>query len=166
MARKIIIGVMGPGAKAGPEDKKYAFELGSLIAKEGWVLLSGGRNEGVMAAVNSGAAAAGGLSVGILAAENADNLAEGVSIPIITGMGSARNNINVLSSNVVISCGMGLGTASEIALALKAGKNCILLSTSSAANDFFNEIGGEKVYHASSPEQAIEICRSILNKSS
>ena len=46
-------------------------------------------------------------------------MSEAVDLPIVTDLGNARNNINVLSSNVVIACGMGLGTASEVALALK-----------------------------------------------
>jgi len=51
-----------------------------------------------------------------------------VDIPIVTDMGSARNNINVLSSDVIIACGMGPGTASEIALAVKNGRKVILLN--------------------------------------
>ncbi|CCQ67309.1 Conserved hypothetical protein 725 [Crocosphaera watsonii WH 0402] len=52
-------------------------------------------------------------------------------------MGNARNNINVLSSNVIIACGMGLGTVSEIALALKNKKPVILLSEDKKVNNYF-----------------------------
>jgi len=47
-------------------------------------------------------------------------MSEYTNIPIITGMGNARNIINMLSSRVVIAISEGLGTISEIALALKA----------------------------------------------
>jgi predicted Rossmann-fold nucleotide-binding protein len=46
--RKTIIGVMGPAEVATDNDLKNAFELGKLIALNGWVLLSGGANYGVM----------------------------------------------------------------------------------------------------------------------
>lgn len=46
--RKIVIGVMGPGDNATPSDLQNAYELGKSIAQEGWVLLTGGRNVGVM----------------------------------------------------------------------------------------------------------------------
>ena len=45
---KFIVGVMGPGENASPEDNIMAFELGRAIAKEGWVVLTGGRSFGVM----------------------------------------------------------------------------------------------------------------------
>ena len=47
---KIIIGVMGPGELATSKDMSNAYRLGKLIAQEGWVLLTGGKNVGVMRA--------------------------------------------------------------------------------------------------------------------
>ena len=47
-------------------------------------------------------------------------MSDAVDIPIATGLGQGRNLINVLSSHVIIACGNGTGTASEIAFALKA----------------------------------------------
>lgn len=44
--RKIIIGVMGPGERAREEHIRNAFELGRLIALEGWVVLSGAETPG------------------------------------------------------------------------------------------------------------------------
>lgn len=40
--------------------------------------------------------------------------ADAVDIPILTGLGSARDNINALSSNVLVAVGMGPGTAAEV----------------------------------------------------
>ena len=56
--RKPVIGVMG-GSKASASVYGMAKELGTLIAQRGWVLLNGGRNQGVMAASAEGAKQAG-----------------------------------------------------------------------------------------------------------
>lgn len=66
MARKIIIGVMGPGESAGDRTKNTAYQMGELIALNGWVLLTGGRSAGVMEWATKGAKAGGGLTIGIL----------------------------------------------------------------------------------------------------
>lgn len=160
--RRIVIGVMGPGPGATERDLSNAFELGKLIAQRGWVLLSGGRREGVMDAVNKGAKSADGLTIGIIPTIDNDDTSDSVDISIITNMGSARNNINVLSSAVVIACGMGSGTASEIALALKQKKNVILLTEQQSARDFFTELGKERVHLAATPQEAIDICSRVL----
>ncbi len=161
---KPIIGVMGPGEGATPEHMAMAEELGRLIAQAGWTTLSGGRNAGVMAAVNRGARDAGGLTVGILPDIERSGISPNVDIPIITGMGSARNNINVLSSDVVIACGAGPGTASEISLAIKAGKHIVLLALSPAAKIYFQELGGPLVSVAASPRNAIDLCEQLLKE--
>ncbi len=110
---KIIIGVMGPGTGARDIDREAAYELGRLIAMEGWTLLSGGMAVGVMDSVHRGAKEAGGIAIGIIPGCDRTGVSGAVDIPIITGMGSGRNNINVLTSEVVISCGSGPGTVSE-----------------------------------------------------
>ncbi len=163
-SRRPIIGVMGPGAPAAPELPGMAEELGRLIARAGWITLSGGRDAGVMAAVNRGAKSAGGLTVGILPDRERLGISVHVDIPIITDMGSARNNINVLSSDVVIACGMGRGTAAEIALALKAEKKVILLACPAAAQTFFRELGGAHVSVADTPEEAVAICTVVVKR--
>lgn len=117
--RRPVIGVMG-GGEAAPEHVETAYELGRMIAQNGWVLLNGGRDAGVMEASAKGAHEAGGLTVGILPDDHRGRASAYLDIEIVTGMGSARNNINVLSSDVVIACTGGAGTLSEIALALKA----------------------------------------------
>lgn len=121
-----IIGVMG-GGEVDEATRACAHELGRLIAEEGWVLLNGGRNAGVMAASAAGAAQAGGLTVGILPDSDTHRVAPGIAIPILTGMGDARNVINVLSSHVVIALNGGTGTVSEVAHALNCGRPVITL---------------------------------------
>jgi len=153
---------MGPGDKATESDIQLGFELGKLIAEEGWVLLSGGRNAGVMDSVNKGAKSANGLTVGIIPRPT-DGISDAVDLVIMTDMGSARNNINVLSSDVVISCGVGAaGTASEIALTLKAKKHVILLNESPEGQAYFKKIGKDLVYLATNPQGAIAITKELL----
>lgn len=160
---RIIIGVMGP-EKATEVDLRRARELGKFIAKEGWVLLSGGRSVGVMDAVNRGAKESGGLTVGVLPAADRTGVSEAVDISIVTGMGSARNVINVLSSDVVIACGIGAGTASEIAHALRAGKHVVLLTDDEEAKVFFRKLGGELVSVVMTPSEAVEKVRERLGR--
>lgn len=162
--RKTIIGVMGPG-QATATDLQNAYQLGQLIAQKDWVLLTGGRNEGVMDAASRGAKSANGLTIGILPGDNTNGVSEAVDIAIATDLGNARNNINVLSSDIVIACGMGAGTASEIALALKANKQVILLNSDRPSQSFFQSLDPQNVHIVNTPELAINITNSILNKS-
>ncbi|HAZ49457.1 MAG TPA: TIGR00725 family protein [Cyanobacteria bacterium UBA11369] len=161
--KKLIIGVMGPGENATPSDLETARELGKLIAQQGWVLLTGGRNSGVMDAASIGAKSANGLTIGILPSSDTSNVSDAVDIAIITDMGNARNNINVLSSDVVIACGMGAGTASEIALAIKANKPVILLNCEEKSREFFGNLGGDGgVAIAPTPQAAIQQAKQAI----
>lgn len=163
---KIIIGVMGPGRDATTVDLRHAYELGQLIAQEQWIVLSGGLNLGVMAAVSKGAKSVGGMTIGILPGADRQFMSEFIDIPVITGMGSARNNINILSSDVVIACGMSTGTASEVALALRAGKKVILLSENvdknAVENRFWQHLAPDCVAIAQHPEHAIALTKDLL----
>ncbi|MGA7935206.1 MAG: TIGR00725 family protein [Kovacikia sp.] len=160
-----IIGVMGPGDRATAEDLQTAYHLGRRIAQAGWVLLTGGRNQGVMDAASRGAKSAQGLTVGILPGSDRRDISTAIDIPILTDMGSARNNINVLSSQVVIACGMGAGTASEVALALKAGKPVILLNSSVESQAFFQSLASRQVFVAVDVEGAIALVNLTLHSS-
>jgi hypothetical protein len=82
-----------------------------------------------------------------------------VDVAIFTGMGDARNVVNVLSSDVVIACGIeGPGTASEVALALKSGRPTVLLGASPDASTFFRGVaGGRPLFEAATPEAAVAL---------
>ena len=159
---KTIIGVMGPGDGATQKDIDLATELGRLIAKQGWVLLTGGRNVGVMNAASRGAQEEDGLVIGILPSEDDKDASEYLDIRICTGIGSARNNINILSSDVVIACGSGVGTTSEIMLAFKTAKPIILLNQSDKALRFIKEISPYNPNIVQTPEQAISRIQELL----
>jgi uncharacterized protein (TIGR00725 family) len=161
--RRTVIGVMGGGENATSQAVSWAGQLGALIAAEGWVLLSGGRNTGVMDAVSAGAKEAGGLVMGILPSSDGAEASESIDIVIVTGMGSARNNINVLSSDVVIACGKAeAGTLSEIALALKARKPVVLLTEDEEAQRFLERTGRGLLRTATSPEEAMIVTRDLV----
>lgn len=163
--KKIIIGMMGPGESATSTDLENAYQLGQLIAQAGWILLTGGRNVGVMEAANQGAKAANGLTIGILPGNDTRGISESVDIAIVTDMGNARNNINILSSDVIIACGMGAGTASEIALALKADKSVILLNDSAESKVFFEKLTPAKIFVVENVAEAIAQTGKILANS-
>lgn len=154
--KKMIVGIMGPGQGATTSDMGHAYALGRMVAEEGWLLLTGGMNIGVMDAASQGASDAGGLVIGILPTGDRSRATDAVDIPIVTDMGSARNNINVLSSDVVIACGMGPGTASEIALAVKSGKKVILLNNMEESIAFFTKLSNTLVFPVSTPAEAID----------
>lgn len=149
---------MGGGDDVLPENYEQAYRLGGLIAKEGWVLLNGGRPAGIMEASAKGAKESGGLTVGVLPGSNSE-ASPYIDIPIVTGMGNARNNINVLSSDVVIALPGKAGTISEIALALKNGKKVLLLNFDPGS--IFAEYRDTGLLQsAGSPEEAISIIKA------
>jgi uncharacterized protein (TIGR00725 family) len=156
----VVVAIVGP-ARASPEERDTARELGRLIARENWVLLTGGRAEGVMEAASQGAKEGGGTTVGILPSEEAEGVSRFIDIPILTGLGSARNNVNVLSSRVVFACGMGAGTASEVALAVKAGRPVVLVRPSPEARAFFLGLSPD-LEIVDTPDQAVTSARRLL----
>jgi len=162
--RRRIIGVMGPG-DADAAIEETAFALGALIARERWVLLTGGRAAGVMDAASRGAkSVSGSVTVGILpgGCTTAD-VSSGVDIAIFTNMGDARNAINVQSSDVVLALGAATpGTLSEVALALKADKPVVLVGASDHAQRFLAAIGNGRVHVAADARDAIALIKRLL----
>jgi uncharacterized protein (TIGR00725 family) len=117
-----VLAVLGPGASV-PELETVAEAVGGIAARAGWAVLTGG-GSGVMAAACRGAAARGGLTVGVLPVERptADYPNPWVRLSVFTGAGHARNAFNVLSAELCLALGGGPGTLSEVALALKTGR--------------------------------------------
>lgn len=82
-----------------------------------------------MEAACRGAKAVGGTTVGVLPGPDRSEANPYVDIPIVTGMGEARNAIVVKSAQAVIAIDGEFGTLSEIALALRNRIPVIGLST-------------------------------------
>jgi uncharacterized protein (TIGR00725 family) len=114
-----------------------------------------------MAASAAGAKDHGGITVGILPDEQGEHVCPRIDIPIITGMGNARNCINVLSSDVIVACHGGTGTLSEIALALKSGKPVILLKFKKG-HCFPDQLQNGQLLEAETTAQVIGYIKRIL----
>jgi len=114
---KYFISVIG-ASNCSAKESKLAEEVGRELARRGAVVICGGLN-GVMEAVCRGAKSEGGLTVGILPGNNRRDANPYVDIPIITGIGYARNSIVAKSGQAVIAIGGKYGTLSEIAYALQ-----------------------------------------------
>jgi uncharacterized protein (TIGR00725 family) len=157
---RIIVGVMG-GSSATEQTADLARDLGRRIAEAGWVLLNGGRASGVMQASAEGARAAGGLTLGILPGRGSGEESEHLDLCVFTGIGDARNLINVLSSRVVFACQGAGGTLSEIALALANRRPTILVGWD-AGNSFarFEEEG--LLHRTDTPEQAVALAQKLI----
>ena len=152
------IGVMGPGV-CSPRCRQLAREVGFHIGRQGGILVCGGLG-GVMEAAAAGARDAGGVTVGILPRGDASEANPFIDIPIITGMGNARNVINVLTSQAIIAVHGAYGTLSEIALALKCGTPVIGLETWELRPP--EGASAPEIAIASTPEEAVALALSLI----
>jgi uncharacterized protein (TIGR00725 family) len=82
-----------------------------------------------MEAACKGAQSEGGVTIGILPGESRQAANPYVQIPIVTGIGYARNVAVVKSAQAVIAIGGSYGTLSEIGHALQSGIPVIGLNT-------------------------------------
>ncbi len=157
-----IIGIMGPN-NATEENLRDAFEIGKHVADKGYTVLTGGLNVGIQNEGLKGAKASNGLTIGIMPFNEPDKFSQYVDIPIITNMRSGRNYINVLSSNLVIACGIDKGTISEISLSLvnTAKKQVIIVGAIEEANKLFKVIDSENVYIAKDYKECINIFEKL-----
>lgn len=157
---RTVVGVMGSGQPLDKHAYTTAYRLGALIAGHGWALLTGGTASGVMDAASRGAHEAGGLVIGVLRGPDGSEASSYVDVGIRTGMGDARNVINVLSSDVVVALPGGPGTLSEIALALKNQRPVVILGWD--PGPAIRASGHGRITDARTPEDAVEIVRRVL----
>jgi uncharacterized protein (TIGR00725 family) len=123
----MIIAVIG-NSSCSPQEAKLAETVGELLAQQGVTVICGGLG-GVMEAVCRGAKSKSGLTVGILPGQDSSMANPWVDIPVVTGLGEARNVAVVKSAQAVIAIGGSYGTLSEIAYALKSRIPVIGLNT-------------------------------------
>jgi uncharacterized protein (TIGR00725 family) len=118
--RPLRIGVIG-SAVATEEGAAVARSVGRALALAEAVVVCGG-GTGVMEAVAEGASAAGGTVLGILPGDDPARAAPGVTLPVATGLGEARNALVVKASEAVIAVEGEWGTLNEAALCMKIGR--------------------------------------------
>lgn len=148
---RVIIGVIG-GDPAPEEALHQAEAAGREIARRGHILICGGRG-GVMEAACRGAAEAGGLTIGVLPDADRALMNDYVRIPIVTGLGRARNLVIVLTADALIAVDGGYGTLSEIAFALQHGKPLAGLGTWRLQTDAGDEA---PIFRTDDPVTAVE----------
>jgi len=156
------ITVIGDSACSAKEARQ-AETVGGLLAKRGVTVVCGGLG-GVMEAVCRGAKSEGGLTVGILPGQDASMANPWVDIPVVTGMGEARNVAVVKSSQAIISIGGGYGTLSEIAYALKSSIPVIGLNTWSLSRNGMEDDSIIRVHSAAEAvDRAIALAKRHKN---
>ncbi len=153
MLRIAVIG----GAFCDTQTAILAEEVGREIARRGAILICGGLG-GVMEAACRGAKSEGGLTVGILPGTDPSDANPYVDIPIVTGMGEARNVIVVRSAQAVVAIDGEYGTLSEIAFALKFGIPVVGLRTWEL---FREKKKVEEIIEAETPREAVEKAISL-----
>jgi len=102
-----------------PEDGNYelAYQLGCFLGESNCTVFCGGLG-GIMEAVSKGVKEGGGTTIGILPGLDKNDANPYIDIPVVTGIGYARNSIVANNGDVVIAVGGQFGTLSEIAYAL------------------------------------------------
>jgi len=105
-----------------------------------------------MEAAARGAKGAGGLTVGILPGDSGEDANPHIEVPIATGLGEARNVVNVRAADAVVAVAGRYGTLSEIALALGMGIPVVALNSWAISDD---------VIVAETPEEAVEKAFSL-----
>jgi uncharacterized protein (TIGR00725 family) len=147
----VIIAVIG-GLRASEQALAQAEAVGRELARRGCILICGGHG-GVMEAACRGASEAGGLTIGVMPEDDRSGVNPYVQIPIVTGIGIARNRTIVLSADAVIAVAGGYGTLTEIGYALQAGKPVAGLGTWSISS---SGIEDASIHRAEDPLAAVE----------
>jgi uncharacterized protein (TIGR00725 family) len=155
----VFIAVVG-SATCDDDVAAVAEAVGREIALRGAMLVCGGRG-GVMEAACQGAQAAGGVTVGILPGDDRSQANAYLDIPIVTGLGEARNTIVVRTADAVIAVSGGYGTLSEIGFALKMGRPVIGLRTWELSQGGYPV---EAVVEAGTPAEAVELALMLSSR--
>ncbi len=156
--KKRFVAVIG-GAQASQQEIRLAEEVGRKLAKKGVVLVCGGLG-GVMEAACRGASSGGGLTIGILPGENRRAANSYVQIPIVTGIGYARNVAVVKSAQAVIAVGGSYGTLSEIGHALQSGIPVVGLGTWSLSK---NGKTNGSIVSAQNSAEAVDMALELIS---
>jgi uncharacterized protein (TIGR00725 family) len=155
----ITIAVIG-GSEVSEEVYRLAEEVGREIARRKAALVCGGMG-GVMEAACKGAIEENGLTIGILPGDSRKQANPYVQIPIVSGIGYARNVAVVRSAQVVIAIDGSYGTVTEIGYALQAGIPVIGLNTWSLSID---DKLDKTIIIAKNPKDAVDKAMALIKK--
>lgn len=166
------IGVMG--AAQGPliteENKKNAYAVGKAIAEAGAVIITGATT-GLPCESTVGATENGGMSVGISPARNKKEHIEVYKKPtdnmdtiVFTGYGyTARNVLNIRSSEGVIVLPGGIGTMTEFTSAYEEEKVIGILTVGGGMSEVIPKViaayyrkNGAKVFYDDDPARLVK----------
>ncbi len=145
--KPLVIGVMGSGADALPQEIVNAHEMGKIIAERGWITLTGGSSLGVMHSALFGAKELNphSTTIAILSQRGeAEKTSQCADVCIPTGMGEGRNNLNIVSSDFIFFCcdnpWKDPGTFSELCFAIKHKKPFLAVCSAAAGLNIWKEI--------------------------
>lgn len=173
--RKIQIGIIGSAGdeeyptKSQQREKLYklAEKLGKIVAKQGAVLITGGKG-GIMQYASRGAKSAGGITAGVVKGKERFSSNRFVDVEIVSGMeGCGEETMFILSCDGIIAIGGGAGTLQELTIAYRNKKPVVVLDTSygwssKLANSYLDERKNEKFFSAKTPEQAVSLLLKII----
>ena len=148
-----MIGVIG-ASMADDELSAIAEEVGRELAIREVAVVCGGLT-GVMESVCRGASAEGGVTIGIIPSDNRQDANPYVQIPIVTGIGMARNSVIAKTAEAFIAIGGQFGTLSEIAYALSMGKTVVSIRSWDLDKASTEPLDG--LIQEDNPKRAVEI---------
>jgi uncharacterized protein (TIGR00725 family) len=147
-APRRYVAVIG-GTDVEPGVEADAERVGRLLAEEGVVVVTGGR-EGVAAAACRGASEAGGVTIGLLPGRDRHEANPWVTVAIPTGLGELRNALVVMDADAVIAFPGAYGTLIEIAFSLLAGTKVVGLGTWALGE-------GVSILSADTPDEVVRL---------
>ncbi|HEY8552220.1 MAG TPA: TIGR00725 family protein [Thermaerobacter sp.] len=158
------VAVIGDSGAIPPALREAGRAVGAALARQGAVVLTGGR-DGVMAAVCQGAWEAGGLTVGILPGDDPREGNAWLHVPLTTGLGMEwRSMVLIHAADSVVMLGGGNGTLGELSAAYLNGRPVVVLAGSGGWSDRIRQVLVEGRYldrrrtvaveFAATPEQA------------
>ncbi|MCX6111959.1 MAG: TIGR00725 family protein [Proteobacteria bacterium] len=165
------VGIIGDSAEK-PELNSIAEKMGILIAKAGYTLITGGR-DGVMGAASRGARSVDprpetARVIGIMPGTDEKGSNPYLDYIIPTGVGWARNQIVVLSSDIIVAIGGGAGTLSEISYSWVYNKPILAFT---GVEGWSNNLAGKVIDYkrtdplikVTTPEEAIKKIKEIFS---
>ena len=164
-----LIAVIGHDKHAKQTHLDIAEEVGKEIALRNGILICGGNSRGVTNAAAKGAKENNGLTVGISPDSDLTNVSKFLDIPILTGMGFARNQIIAFSADALISIGGGVGTFCEMAYGYAYSKPIVAIKGLEGLPDSFigkylDDKKKVKILGADNAKEAVELAFKLIEE--